>query len=147
MINKKLIKGIVCGLMLTAVAGSAVYAGTGSETVSAYKKNVNKSYFGAAGTYVTQGNSEIFALTARSSSASNKLYKVEVCRRHYVSNQQTDIDADSKSLKSAGKIDAVIVREWDDVFSKYVSTATTYNSSSEITGVQDKFICTVEQVE
>ena len=103
MAKKNLIKGIVCGLMLTTVLGSAVYAGTLNEQVAAYKQNVNKSYFGAAGTYITKGDSDWFVLTARSSSGSNKLYKAEVCERHYISGQVSDIDAVSQSMKSAEK--------------------------------------------
>lgn len=147
MISKKLIKGIVCGLMLTTVIGSAVYAGTGSGSVVAYKKNVNKSYFGAAGTYVTSGTSDYFMLKASSSSSSNKLYKVEVCRTHINSGALGDLDADAAILKAPGKVDALIMRTWDDVFSKYTSTATTYNSASEITGIQDNYVYTVMQAD
>ena len=142
-----LFKSIVCGLMLTTVLGSAVYAGTGSETVAAYKKNVNKSYFGAAGTYVTKGDSEWFILTSRSSSSSSKMYKVEVCEKHYISGQQSDIDGNWAFLRSGGKVEAAILRTWDDPFTIYVSTALTYNSTSESTGIQDNFRCTVEQVD
>ena len=57
MAKTNLIKGIVCGLMLTAVVGSTVFAGTVSR--SANLRNVttyNDTYVGEIGAYNAYGS-------------------------------------------------------------------------------------------
>ena len=52
------------------------------------------------------------------------------------------MDADSATLKNDGtSVYSLLLRDSKDVFSDYVTNAIAYNSTSEITGVQDN--CTL----
>lgn len=144
--KKHLLKSFVCGLMLATVAGSAVYAGTNSLEEYGYnKENITKTFYGDAGWYKTEAKNGGVAITAKSTSQSYKLYKADVTRKHVISGEIGDFDANSATLKSGGTVAAGIVRDSVDASSKYVNTSIAYNSSSEITGIQDKYVYTIIQ--
>ncbi|MGN0375349.1 MAG: hypothetical protein ACI4EN_07605 [Butyrivibrio sp.] len=144
--KKHLLKGIACGLLFAAVAGSAVYAGTGSYEEHGYNDSyMEKTFYGAAGRYQTIATDVYAKITATSTSSIYKLYKVEVHQEQCYTGQIADFNADSGVLKKNGTVEAVISRDCTDVFSHYVSTGTAYNSASEVTGIQDKYTYTIIQ--
>lgn len=145
--KRRLVKSIICGLMLTTIIGSGVYAETVSYNRYGYNpENLYEVIGGDAGRYLVEGTATTLSITATSKSTSYKLYKVEVDQKHYYSHTTLDMDADSAVLKKDDEgVVAGLPRDRKDVFSDYVTNAIAYNSTSEITGVQDNCTLTVYQ--
>ena len=145
--KRRLVKSIICGLMLATVLGSAAYAETAN--YNRYGYNINNIYEvigGDAGRYLVEGTSTMMKITATSKSTSNKLYKVKVEQRCCNTHAVIDMDAASgvRSQISTSII-ASLPRDSKDTFSDYVTNAIAYNSSSEVTGIQDDCTYTIYQ--
>ena len=144
--KSNLLKSIFCGLILTTILGSGVYAETASYERYGYRLDDEYEVMGGdVGNYLVEGTDEVMRLTATSTSTSYKLYKVEVDQKHYYLGTTLEMDADSKTLKNGGVVNAVIPRDCTDTFSDYVAKAIAYNSTSEITGVADNYTFTIYQ--
>lgn len=145
--KRRLVKSIICGLMLATVLGSAAYAET--TNYNRYGYNINNIYEvigGDAGRYLVEGTSTTMSITATSKSTSNKLYKVKVEQRYYRNNTLWDMDAKSAVLdKNDEGILAGLPRDSKDVLSDYITNAVAYNSASEVTGIQDDCTYTIHQ--
>ena len=68
-------------------------------------------FYGDAGWYKTEAKNGGVAITATSTSQSYKLYKADVTRKHVISGEIGDFDANSATLKSGGTVAAGIVRD------------------------------------
>ena len=146
--KSNLLKSIFCGLILTTILGSGVYAETVSYNRYGYNDDdIYEVIGGDAGRYLVDGTSTTLSITATSKSTSSKLYKVRVEQRYYRDNTLWDMHADSAVLKKGddNSVVAGLPRDSRDVLSDYVTNAIAYNSSSEIKGVQDDCTLTIHQ--
>ena len=145
--KRRLVKSIICGLMLATVLGSAAYAETAN--YNRYGYNINNIYEvigGDAGRYLVEGTSTMMKITATSKSTTNKLYKVKVEQRQYYTQAIIDTDVTSGvRSKINTSIVASLPRDSKDTFSDYVTNAIAYNSASEVTGIQDDCTYTIHQ--
>ena len=98
--KSNLLKSIFCGLILTTILGSGVYAETVSYNRYGYNDDdIYEVIGGDAGRYLVDGTSTTLSITATSKSTSSKLYKVRVEQRYYRDNTLWDMHADSAVLK------------------------------------------------
>ena len=145
--KRRLVKSIICGLMLATVLGSAAYAETAN--YNRYGYNINNIYEvigGDAGRYLVEGTSTMMKITVTSKSTSNKLYKAKVEQQHYYTHAVLDMDADSGvRSKINTSLVASLPRDSKDTFSDYSTNAIAYNSASEVTGIQDDCTYTIYQ--
>ena len=140
-----LLKGVVCGLMLTTVMGSVAYAK--SDFYREYlgiNGNGSKEFTGSAGKYEAKltktYNDGSFIVSAASSSSSYRYYSVEAKRVYYYDNDVFDIDSVWAVMKYEDRIEAAIARNyWSEEFDNYVGNVVVYNGTSTGTGVFDNF--------
>lgn len=147
--RSNLIKGIVCGLMLTALAGSAVYAGTDSGRVYGYNDTyIAHIFYGDVGSYRTIANSERTSIYAKNTTSSYKMYYVEA--RHYLSTTGETIDIDAvQEVLALNELssNAYVFREYSDVYASYITTGRGYNGASTATGVADYYTYDIYQLQ
>ncbi len=135
-----LIKGIVCGLMLTAVVGSTVFAGNFSDDVYGYKvKSIRKEYTGSVGSYSAVGTETSAYVIAVNNTVASRLYKVQYGKYHNGMKQYVEFITDSDILTHYHTISVVGSRLYDDVLYSYSLVAQGYNSTAEATGQADYF--------
>lgn len=146
MAKSKLFKGIVCGLMLTAVVGSTVFAGNYTNGSYGYNvKNVNNSYTGDVGIYNAYFNSTTAGLNVRNNTNSSKYYKLE-CDSYYAhTNELVDISASAGVCAPYNLLNENITRDYTDARYMYRILGQGYNSTSEITGRADYYMYTLTQ--
>lgn len=138
-----LIRGIICGLMLTTVLGSVVYAKT--DTYSKYvgiDGKDRKTFTGTAGVYEaelrnTSKNGD-FRVAATSTSKTQRIFTVEAVRTHYYAGKVYDRDVESEVIGKNRVIRAAIARNlWDEEFYDYRGTAKAYVNTFVYAGVSD----------
>lgn len=144
--KSNLFKGIVCGLMLTAVVGSSVFAGTYTDGSCGYDvKNVNNTYTGNVGVYSAYFNSTTAGLNVRNNSNSAKYYKLE-CDTFYVhTNELVDISASDGVCTPYNLLNENITRDYKDAWYKYRILGQGYNGTSQVTGRVDYYMYTLTQ--
>ena len=141
-----LFKGIVCGLMLTAVVGTSVFAGNYSEEVYGYKNaNIRKTYTGSVGIYTATGNQTSAGVIAVNNSGHERFYKTHYGRYHNGMDQYVEFITDSDVVATYSSLQVNGPREYDNVFYSYSLTAYGYNSTAEATGQADFFSFYIEQ--
>lgn len=144
--KRNFIKGIVCGLMLTTVVGSTVFAGTYDGEIYGYgKTNIRKEYYGSVGQYSAVGTQTSAYVLATNTTPSSRLYKVQYGKYHNGMNQYTQYITDSNVLGHYGTIDATGERVYNDPYYSYYLVAYGYNSTAEATGQADYFRYYIEQ--
>ncbi len=113
-----LFKGIVCGLMLTAVVGTTAFAGTVSR--SANLKGVttySDTYAGEIGAYNAYGSynssTKIAYANLKVQNTYSNVYKFrgEVWRWDDIQNAYTDSDTESQQLAPGGNFTVSIIRD------------------------------------
>ena len=133
--KSNLIKGIVCGLMLTTVVGSTVFAGTFSDEIYGYNKaNIRKEFYGSVGKYSGVGTQTSAYVIATNNTVSSRLYKVQYGKYHNGMNQYIQFVTNSDVLGLYGTVDATGEREYNDPYYSYSLVAYGYNSTAEATG-------------
>ena len=144
--KKNFFKGIVCGLMLTAVVGSTVFAGSYSgEEYACNKKNVRKEYVGSVGQYSAVGTETSAYVIATNNTTASRLYKVQYGKYHNGMNQYTEYITDSKVLDFYRAVRVDGSRVYNDPYYSYSLVAYGYNSTAEATGQADYFRYYIEQ--
>ena len=144
--KSNLIKGIVCGLMLTAVVGSSVFAGTFSDEIYGYNKaNIRKEFYGSVGQYSAVGTQTSAYVLATNNTASSRLYKVQYGKYHNGMNQYIEYVTNSDVLDHYRTVTADGGRVYNDPFYSYLLVAYGYNSTAEATGQADYFRYYIEQ--
>lgn len=144
-----LFKGIVCGLMFTALVGSAVYAGTGSGSAYGYNDTyVADIFYGDVGSYRTVATSELTNIYAKNTSNSSKMYYVEA--QHYLSTTGDVIELDAvQEVLDENEISskAYVIREYDDVYASYFTIGKGYYGASTATGLADYYTYDIYQLQ
>ena len=146
--RSNLIKGVICGLMLTTVLGSVAYAKT--DTYSKYvgiNGNGRKTFNGIAGVYEaelrnTSENGD-FRVAATSTSTTQRIFTVEAVRSHYYAGKVQDRDVESEVIGRNRVIRAAIGRNlWDEEFYDYRGTAKAYINTFVYAGLSDNYTWT-----
>ena len=143
--RSNLIKGIISGLMLTTVLGSAVLAGVGSETFYVQYNNKEKVFYGSAGAYGMELEDDSFIVQTCSLSSSYKRCVLEARSVHHIAGYVVDNDVEAKDLMRYEGLSAGIFRDATNPFIDYIGYATTYNSASAVTGILDNYTCRFNQ--
>ena len=119
MAKTNLIKGIVCGLMLTAVVGTTAFAGTVSRSANLRSvKTYSDTYTGEIGAYNAYGtynsSSKIAYANLKVQNVSGSIYKYygEVSRWNSFLKEWTDSDIESQILAPGGNFTVSIVRDY-----------------------------------
>lgn len=139
------IKGIICGLMLTTVLGSVAYAKTASDSSNVGRGTAKVTFYGGNGAYVMDLRSDGLLLQTCSQNY-NKLCTLTASKVSYTGNRVEKSVVKSKVLNRYDELKVGITRVSNDPFSGYRGNAITYNSSSSVTGIMDDFTYTFYQV-
>ena len=76
-------KSLACGLMMTMVVGTSVFAGTATETKRVRNSNYNQPFKGALGNYAAAGD-DVYAITSvQNTTTSTCYYSLTVCYYSY----------------------------------------------------------------
>ena len=140
-----LLKGLVCGLMLTTVLGSVAYAKTASGSSNVGRGNEKVIFYGDNGAYAMDLRSDALLLQTCSQKY-NKLCTLTASKVSYTGNKVEKSVVKSRVLNQYDELKVGITRVSNDPFSGYRGNAITYNSSSSVTGVMDDFTYTFYQV-
>ena len=142
--RSNLIKGIIAGLMLTTVLGSAVLAGVGSESFYVQYNNKKKVFYGSAGAYGMELEDDGFIVQTCSNSAISRKCELSASQLYYYDNAAMNADFAVDNLIRYEGLVAAIGRYKDPLFN-YYGEATTYNTEIIATGILDKYSCTFYQ--
>lgn len=135
MAKTNLIKGIVCGLMLTAVVGSTVFAGTVERTANL--RNITKysdTYAGTIGAYNAYGsyfsgtNTAYANLKIQNTYGNVYKYYGEVYRWDTYQEAWTDSDIESQQLAPGGNFTVSIKRDYQVKYYNYYHNGIGYSS-------------------
>ena len=143
--RSNLIKGIISGLMLTTVLGSAVLAGVGSETFYVQYNNKEKVFYGSAGAYGMKLEDDTFLVQTCSLSSSYKRCVLEARSVHHIAGYVMAYNVQARDLMRYEGLSTGIFRDATNPFIDYIGYATTYNSASTATGILDNYTCRFNQ--
>ena len=144
--RSNLVKGIICGLMLTTVIGSVAYAKTDSKAFFVGTLNKKYTFKGSNGEYVMDLGDEGLEVKAKSNSYTQKLCTLTARCFNYRTGYVIFEQANSKVLSKNDIMGAGVVRgEYEAPLIDYQGRAITYNSASSVTGILDDFTCTFHQ--
>lgn len=76
-------KSLACGLMMTMVVGTSVFAGTATETKRVRSSNYNQPFKGALGNYAASGDDAYAITSVQNTTASTYYYSLTVCYYDY----------------------------------------------------------------
>ena len=139
------LKGLVCGLLFTAVAGSAVFAGTGQASYFIGNWTGAKGVEGSAGKYMATAWKDSFEVEAKSTTFQNRTFYVEATYRDWQTNRQYDISANSANLTNFMTVTTSILRDKADPFKNCVGRFITYNSNTVYSGIMDDYTIILKQ--
>lgn len=139
MISKKLIKGIVCGLMLTAVVGTTAFAGTVSRSANLRTvKTYSDTYLGDIGAYNAYGtyhsSTTVAYANLKVQNTYSSVYKFYGDVREWddVFNYYTASDTETQQLAPGGSFTVSIIRDYSyDVVSYYHNAKCYYSPNSD----------------
>ena len=137
--RSNLIKGIISGLMLTTVLGSAVLANTDRIELYIGNGNYTETTTSYAGTYIAYAGDESFTLTSMSTSDTSRKFNVEAIYRNWYDDKMLYRDYETAILTNEKSIYASIGRDRTDVFRECYGRAVTFNSTQEYLGICDDY--------
>lgn len=141
-----LFKGILCGLMLTAVASSVVFAANKDFGIYGYKNgNMKHSFLGSVGVYSSEGTKTAFNTFAYNSTKNSRLFRIEASCKDIVSGNYPEFYADSGIISKGKKIGAGVYRDYKEKRFEYTAYARGYYGTHETSGVADTYKYTIFQ--
>ena len=149
--RSNLVKGILCGLMLTTVMGSVAFAKTDTYSEHVGINNSHeKTFAGSVGRYTAQLRRDRyngdFRVIANSTTTKEKYYTVQSARMDKKGNYTVDSHGRAAILSKNGnknQIIAAVGRDPNEEFNCYYGCAITYNNASVYSGVCDDFSWTI----
>lgn len=148
MAKKNLFKGIVCGLMLTAVVGSTVFAGTVNREIFGYNvRNINDTYSGDVGVYQTIATYDVAGLKVTNNTSSMRYYTLECDWFNSINGSMFDFEASSATLTPGGNADESIARDYSEPRYSYRIYGCGYYGTHTTSGLADKYTMTIDQYE
>jgi hypothetical protein len=146
--RSNLIKGIVCGLMLTAVVGSTVFAGTVNRERFGYNvRNINDSYTGEVGVYQTVATFDVAGLKVVNNTGSMRYYTLECDWYNSITGSMFDFVAGSATLTPGTNTNKSIEREYDEPRYSYRLYGCGYYGTHTTSGLADKYTMVIDQYE
>ena len=138
------LKGLVCGLLFTAVAGSAVLAGSGNYTEFVGINGTGfKRFVGSEGVYQAElrgtRDDGDFRVSASSRATSTKRYVLQAARIGAQSGATEEIDNEYRDMSRYNVLIAAIGRINMEEFSNYYGVATVKNGESDYSGICDSY--------
>lgn len=148
MISKKLIKGIVCGLMLTTVVGTTVFAGTVNREVFGYNiKNISDSYTGDVGVYEAVISKDVAGIRVRNVGGSSRYYTLECDYYNSITGELYDLEASSVTLAPGGIATECIYRDYIEPRCSYRVYGCGYYGTHTTSGLADVYSFYIDQYE
>lgn len=139
------LKGLVCGLLFTAVAGSAVFAGTGQASYFIGNGTGAKGIEGNTGKYMVTAWNEYFEVEAKSTSFETRKFYVEATYRHADTGWQYEIATNSANLTNFMTVTTGLLRDKNDPTYSCCGKFIAYNSSTENSGIMDDYTIILKQ--
>ena len=138
------LKGLVCGLLFTAVAGSAVLAGSGNYTEFVGINGTGfKRFVGSEGVYQAElrgtRDDGDFRVSASSTATSTKRYVVQSARLGVETGATQDIDIECADVSRYKVTISAIGRVYMEEFSDYYGVVTVKNGVSDYSGICDSY--------
>ncbi len=150
--KSNLFKGIVCGLMLTAVVGTTVFAGTVSRSanlkgVTTYSDTYagDIGAFNAYGTYYSGTKTAYANLKAQNTYSNVYKFYGEVCEWNDIYNAYTDSDSETQQLAPGGTFTVTIIRDASYMYVDYYHHAKVYYSPYTDSVILDSYTYEVIQ--
>ncbi len=143
-----LIKGIVCGLMLTAVVGSTAFAGTVKREVFGYNvKNINDTYTGTVGVYQAVITSDMAGLKVTNNTSSSRYYTLECDYYNSITGNLVDAEASSATLSPYTYTTEGIYRDYSEPRYSYRVYGCGYYGTHTTSGLADCYSFYIDQYE
>lgn len=157
MAKRNLIKGIVCGLMLTVVVGTAAFANVSPASENARIRVVDGDnvldvdfyydyYAGTYGTFNLEGTSSTTKLSVTNIGGSPRDFCVEAktINNSLGPDQIQDRDYSSQYLTPGSSISATSTRDYDYPAHRYIHNGKSYHESTNSV-IIDSYSCTLYQ--
>lgn len=142
-----LLKGVVCGLLFTVVASSAVFGKTRTvvEEKGLWITEIKDYLVGTVGKYEYTVTKKDTNLITTNTSTSSRLYRADAGCYNLTTGRSVAFYADSEILAKTGKLGAGITRNYGVNGFRYVSSARGYYGTHETTGIADSYSYTFYQ--
>ena len=151
MAKRNLIKGIVCGLMLTTVLGTTGFAATkavvqveNNDYVYEVESYYNM-YNGTYGNFYAKGETNLAKTEVVNDTYAQRGYALQVKEFNYGSQTITRYDYDEVVLNVYGSSYVSIFRDFDYPGTKYTHTGKSFSSPGTTSVVIDQYECTLYQ--
>ena len=146
--RSNLVKGIICGLMLTTVMGTAVLAGTNSAKIPEYfigNGTTAKGEEGDTGMYIAVAAKEYFQVKAESTSFELRKFYIEANRKLWKTDCVQEMNASEKNMTRFMSFSTSVGRDRTDVMSSCEGRFIAYNSNHVHSGVLDDYTIVIHQ--
>lgn len=148
--KRNLIKGIVCGLMLTAVVGTTALAASGVVQVDNgdYVNGVERyydEYNGIYGKFMVNGTYNRTQIKVTNNTSAPRTYFIYVREYNHASEEYTTMDSSTPTLTPGGNDAAYVTRYCDDYRYAYEHLGRSYSANTVNSVVIDSYNCTLYQ--
>ena len=135
-----LLKAVVCGMMITLIMTSTVFAGTKSVSEKVRGRSYTNNYEGEVGYYVAAGDSAYARTTIVNRSTGEKWFQAYVYRYNYNSMSYDDQNSESKVMTNGVTMTIDISRAKSSSVYDYIHLAKGFYTSVYINGaVADEY--------
>ena len=134
-----LLKGLVCGLLFTAVAGSAVMAGTGKDEYFIGTGTQKDNIVSNVGNYCFNADEDCFDVSAVSTHSTSKKFYVVASYTSYQNDKVQYLCTNTKVMTKGDKVACSILRDKRDPFSECHGRAVTWYGEQDYTGIRDDY--------